>query len=164
MRNIFHSLELTIGINIGVGSLDTTVGVSHLLLGGVDVGVAVVQVTELILSVELTANRVWCCSWSCNRSSSWGSSWGSSPVGHHCLSCVGEGVVGGIVVAMIARIAMVAVVAMIWLIVLLVRLVARVDEGRLEMFSLSTGGRQKAGQDQNSDHLLSRDAKRCVPM
>merc|ERR1712183_664400 len=124
MRNIFHSLELTIGINIGVGSLDTTVGVSHLLLGGVDVGVAVVQVTELILSVELTANRVW--------SSSWSSSWGSSPVGHHCLSCVGEGVVGGIVVAMIARIAMVAVVAMIWLIVLLVRLVrlvARVDEG-----------------------------------
>ena len=126
-------------------SLDTTVGVSNLLFGGVDVGVTVVQVTELILSVELTSDRVWRLSWSCNRSSSW-----SSPVGHHCLSCVGDGVVGGVVVAMIARIAMVAVVAMIWLIVLLVRLVrlvARVDEGRLEMFSLSTGGRQKAGHD-----------------
>ena len=37
-------------------SLDTTVGVANLLFGGVDVGVAVVQVTELILSVELAAS------------------------------------------------------------------------------------------------------------
>ena len=128
-------------------SLDTTVGVSNLLFGGVDVGVTVVQVTELILSVELTSNRVWSCSWSCNRSSNRGSSWGS-PVGHHCLSCVGEGVVGGVVVAVIATIAWVAMVAMIWMIVLLVRLVrlvARVDVGRLDL--LSTGGRQKAGHD-----------------
>ena len=133
-------------------SLDTTVGVSHLLFGGVDVGVTVVQVTELILSVELTSNRVWGCSWSSNRGSNRGSSRSrSSPVGHHCLSCVGDGVVGGIVVAMIATIAMIAMVAMIWLIVLLVRLVwlvwlvARVEDGGLDM--LSTAGRQEAGHD-----------------
>ena len=132
--------------DVNFTSLDTSVGVANLLFGGVDVGVAVVQVTQLILSVELTSNRVGRGSWSCNRSCCWG-----SPVGHHCLSCVGAGVVWGIVVAMIAMIARVAMialvslVAMIWLIVLLVRLVrlvARVDEGRGD--SLSTGGRHKA--------------------
>ena len=125
-------------------SLDTTVGVANLLFGGVDVAVAVVQVTELILSVELASNRVGSCGWSCNRSCSWG-----SPVGHHGLSCVGAGVVWGIVVAMIARIATVAMIAMVRLIVLLVRLVrlvAGVEEGGPD--SLTTGGCQKtAGHD-----------------
>ena len=128
-------------------SLDTTVGVANLLFGGVDVGVAVVQVTELILSVELASNRVGSCGWSCNRSCNRSCSWGS-PVGHHGLSCVGAGVVWGIVVAMIAmiaRIATVAMIAMVRLIVLLVRLVrlvARVEEGGPD--SLTTGGCQKA--------------------
>merc|ERR1712045_1091105 len=122
IRHIFHSLEVTVGVNIGVGSLDPAVGVPDLLFGGVDVGVTVVQVTQLVLSVELTPNRVW------SRSSN-GSSSRSSSVGHHCLSSVGKGVVWGIVVAlvamiaMIATIAMIAMIAMIWLIVRLVRLV-----------------------------------------
>lgn len=127
--------------DVNVTSLDTSVGVANLLFGGVDVGVAVVQVTELILSVELTSNRVgscsWSSSWSCNRSCSWG-----SPVGHHCLSCEGAGVVWGIVVAMIATVAMIAMIWLIVMLVRLVRLVARVDEGRPD--SLSTGGGQKA--------------------
>ena len=129
-------------------SLDPAVGVPDLLFGGVDVGVTVVQVTQLVLSVELTPNRVW--SRSSNGSSNRSSSWSSS-VGHHCLSSVGEGVVWGIVVAlvamiaMIATIAMIAMIAMVWLIVRLVRLIAGVEDGRLD--GLSTGGPQKAGHD-----------------
>ena len=129
-------------------SLDPAVGVPDLLFGGVDVGVTVVQVTQLVLSVELTPNRVW--SRSSNGSSNRSSSWSSS-VGHHCLSSVGEGVVWGIVVALvamiatIAMIAMIAMVAMVWLIVRLVRLIAGVEDGRLD--GLSTGGPQKAGHD-----------------
>merc|ERR1712110_1214751 len=84
IRNIFHSLEFSVGINIGVGSLDATVCVSNLLFDGVDVAVTIVQVTQLILSVELTSNCVWSSNWS------WSWSWSWSPVGHHGLSCVRE--------------------------------------------------------------------------
>ena len=45
-------------------SLDAAIGVSNLLFDGVDVAVTIVQVTELILSVELTPNTVWSWSWS----------------------------------------------------------------------------------------------------
>merc|ERR1719225_422564 len=57
--NIFHSLELAIGVNVRVSTGDSSVGVPDLLLDGVDVGVAVVQVSELILGVELAPSRVW---------------------------------------------------------------------------------------------------------
>ena len=123
--------------DLSLTSLDTTVGVSNLLFGGVDVAVTVVQVTQLILSVELTPNTVW--------SRSWGWSWSWSLIGHHGVRCVREGVVRGIVVAKVS------VVSVLWLIVRLVVLVARVAGvarvARVEEASpdlLSTGGRQQA--------------------
>merc|ERR1719400_1127358 len=76
ISHILHSLELAIGVHIGVSSLDPTVGVAHLLLHGVDVVVAVVQVPELVLGVELAADSVWSWSWSWSRSWSIG----------HCLN------------------------------------------------------------------------------
>ena len=56
VSDVFYSLELTVGVNIGVSSGDSSVGVADLLLGRVQVGVAVVQVAELILGVELAAS------------------------------------------------------------------------------------------------------------
>merc|ERR1712029_144591 len=55
VSNVFNSLELTVGVNIRVSSGDSSVGVSDLILGRVDVGVSVVEVAELILGVELAA-------------------------------------------------------------------------------------------------------------
>jgi len=55
VSDVFYSLELTVGVNIGVSSGDSSIGVADLILGGVDVGVSVVQVTEFILGVELAA-------------------------------------------------------------------------------------------------------------
>ena len=51
--NVFHSLELPVGVNIRVSTGDSSIGISDLLLDGVDVGVSVVQVSELILSEEI---------------------------------------------------------------------------------------------------------------
>ena len=51
-------------ISIGVRSLDTSVGISQLLLGGVDVLVSEGEVAKLILSLELRAD------WPSNRGSS----------------------------------------------------------------------------------------------
>merc|ERR1719464_1426669 len=45
--NVFHSLELAVGVNIGVSTGDSSIGISDLLLDGVDVGISVVQVAEL---------------------------------------------------------------------------------------------------------------------
>ena len=125
--------------DLSLTSLDTTVGVSNLLFGGVDVAVTVVQVTQLILSVKLTPNTVWSRSWG------WSWSWSWSLIGHHGVRCVREGVVRGIVVAKVS------VVSVLWLIVRLVVLVARVAGvarvARVEEASpdlLSTGGRQQA--------------------
>ena len=53
---IVHLLENSGGVDVRISSLDSSVGVSDLLLGRVQVGVAVVQVAELILSVELAAS------------------------------------------------------------------------------------------------------------
>merc|ERR1711936_524755 len=57
--NILDSLELAIGVNIRVSTGDSSIGISDLLLDGVDVCISVVQVAELILSVELAPSRVW---------------------------------------------------------------------------------------------------------
>ena len=50
--NIFHSLERSSGVNIRVSTGDSSIGISDLLLDGVDVGISVVQVSELILNKE----------------------------------------------------------------------------------------------------------------
>merc|ERR1719402_208867 len=55
ISNIVNMLQLALSINIGVSSGDTTIGVSNLLLGRVNVGIAVVQVSELILGMELAS-------------------------------------------------------------------------------------------------------------
>ena len=47
--NILDSLELAIGVNIRVSTGDSSIGISDLLLDGVDVCISVVQVAELIL-------------------------------------------------------------------------------------------------------------------
>ena len=49
ISNVFHSLELAIGVNIRVSTGDSSIGISDLLLDGVDVCISVVQVAELIL-------------------------------------------------------------------------------------------------------------------
>ena len=55
VSDVLDLLENSGGVNVRVSSLDTSVGVSDLLLGRVQVGVSVVQVAELILGVELAA-------------------------------------------------------------------------------------------------------------
>ena len=59
--DVLDSLELTVGVNVGVSSGDSAVGVADLLFGRVQVSVAVVQVAELILSLELAAGDVGSC-------------------------------------------------------------------------------------------------------
>merc|ERR1712106_124519 len=48
ISNILDLLELTVGINIRVSTADSSVGVSSNMSIGVDVGITVVQVSELI--------------------------------------------------------------------------------------------------------------------
>ena len=77
ISNVLNLLELSVGINIRVSTADSSVGVSDLLLDRVDVGITVVQVSELILSMELASGSVG------SSSNNWGSgsisdSWGSS--------------------------------------------------------------------------------------
>merc|ERR1719234_154022 len=55
VSNVLHLLENSGSVDVRVSALDSSVGVSDLLLGRVQVGVAVVQVAELILGVELAA-------------------------------------------------------------------------------------------------------------
>jgi len=56
VSDVGDGLELTVGINIRVSSVDSGVSVSNLVLGRVEVGVSVVQVLEFILGVELASN------------------------------------------------------------------------------------------------------------
>merc|ERR1740129_908419 len=55
VSDVLHLLENSGSVDVRVSSLDSSVGVSDLLLGRVQVGVSVVQVAELILGVELAA-------------------------------------------------------------------------------------------------------------
>ena len=57
ISDILDLLQDSIGIDVGVATVHTTVGVAGLSLGRVQVGVAVVQVAELILGVELAAHE-----------------------------------------------------------------------------------------------------------
>ena len=56
VSDVLNLLENSGGIDVRVSTLDSSVGVADLLLGRVQVGVAVVQVAELILGVELAAS------------------------------------------------------------------------------------------------------------
>merc|ERR1719264_904731 len=55
VSDVLDLLENSGGVDVRVSTLDTSVGVSDLLLGRVQVGVSVVQVAELVLGVELAA-------------------------------------------------------------------------------------------------------------
>jgi len=56
--DVSDGLKDSVGVNIRVSSGDSSISVSDLLLVGVDVGVSVVQVSELILGVELASGGV----------------------------------------------------------------------------------------------------------
>ena len=56
--DVLHPLQGAVGVHVGISAGHTAVGVAHLVLGGVQVGVAVVQVAELVLGVELRAGGV----------------------------------------------------------------------------------------------------------
>merc|ERR1719499_1570430 len=75
VSNVLNLLEFSIGVNIRVSSRNSSIGVSSLLLGRVDVSITVVQVAKLILSVELASSSVRSSSnhWSGSRNS-WSSS------------------------------------------------------------------------------------------
>merc|ERR1719516_681410 len=84
-------LELAIGINILITSSHSSVGVADLLLGRVEVSVAIVEVAKLILGVELTTSSVrsrGIGSHRSNRGSYRGSSIGVASVG---ITSIAEG-------------------------------------------------------------------------
>ena len=58
ISDILDPLELVVGINIGVSTADSGVGVADLVLDGVQVAVAVLEVAKLILGLELVAGDV----------------------------------------------------------------------------------------------------------
>merc|ERR1719339_624928 len=55
VSDVLDDLQLVGGIDVGVSTGHTAVGVADLVLHAVEVGVAVVQVSELVLGVELGA-------------------------------------------------------------------------------------------------------------
>merc|ERR1712123_525012 len=96
ISNVFNLLKLTIGINIRVSSSNSGIGVSGLLLSRVQVGITVVQVSKLILGLELAARHIrgiWGSIWSSIRSSSncWGSSIWQTSIGILCSSTAEKG-------------------------------------------------------------------------
>jgi len=58
ISDVSDGLENSGGVDIRVSSVDSSISVSDLLLHGVDVGVSVVEVSELILGVELASGGV----------------------------------------------------------------------------------------------------------
>ena len=87
--DVFNSLELTVGINIRVSAGNSSVGVSSLLLGRVQVRISIVQVSELILSLELAAWNIRSCIWGniWSSSDSWGSSIWQTSIGTIRILC-----------------------------------------------------------------------------
>merc|ERR1712106_1148467 len=95
ISNALNLLKLSIGVNIRILSSDSSICVSNFLLGRVDVCIAVVEVSKLILSMELRPGTVLGSQWSRSgssiggqhRCSSIGISWGIS---------IGDGLCRGI--------------------------------------------------------------------
>merc|ERR1712106_485569 len=69
ISNVLNLLKLSIGVNIRILSSDSSIGISNLLLGRVDVCIPVVEVSELILSMELRPGTVLGSNWSRSGSS-----------------------------------------------------------------------------------------------
>merc|ERR1712055_508573 len=74
ISNILNLLELSVGVNIRVSTRNSSISISNLLLDRVDVSVAVVQVAELILGMELATSSVGSSSNHWSSSSNSGSS------------------------------------------------------------------------------------------
>ena len=53
ISDIGHGLELAVGIDVLVSTADSDVAVADLVLDRVQVGIAVVEVTQLVSSLEL---------------------------------------------------------------------------------------------------------------
>merc|ERR1719336_3762756 len=63
IRNVVHSLNNSIGVNVAVASPGDSIGSLHLLLGLCGVGKAIVVLSKVVLSVELrvgSVNSSWC--------------------------------------------------------------------------------------------------------
>merc|ERR1719336_2125340 len=63
IRNVVHSLDDSIGVNVAVASPGDSIGSLHLLLGLCGVGKAIVVLSKVVLGVELrvgSVNRSWC--------------------------------------------------------------------------------------------------------
>merc|ERR1712107_322065 len=63
IRNVIHSLDNSIGVNVAVASPGDSIGSLHLLLGLCGVGKAIVVLSKVVLSVELrvgSVNSSWC--------------------------------------------------------------------------------------------------------
>jgi len=58
ISDVSDGLKNSIGVDIRVSSVDSSISVSDLLLHGVDVGVTIVEVSELILGVELASGSI----------------------------------------------------------------------------------------------------------
>jgi hypothetical protein len=58
ISDVFDLLENSVGVHIRVTTSHSSVGVSDLVLGGVDVGEPILEVTELILGMVLAPSRV----------------------------------------------------------------------------------------------------------
>merc|ERR1719206_751482 len=93
VSNVLNLLKLTIGINIRVSSGDSSIGVSNLSLGRVEVRVTIVQVAKLILGLELAAGNIGSSIWSSIGSCSNGGSSGvwQTSIGILCTSAADNG-------------------------------------------------------------------------
>merc|ERR1712223_10433 len=69
----------SIGINIGVLALHSSVGISNLMFGRVNIGVSIVDVTKLVL--EMVLGPLGHTSWQCRcRCRNWSPHWGRQQV------------------------------------------------------------------------------------
>merc|ERR1712088_470300 len=75
ISNVVDSLDETVGIGVAVRSSYSTIGVSGFLLGRVDVGITVSEVSEFILRLELAGLGK---GWSSNQSGGGYKGWGKS--------------------------------------------------------------------------------------
>ena len=58
ISDVLDPLQLAVGVNIGVSTAHSGVGVADLVLDGVEVAVAVLEVAKLILGLELVAGGI----------------------------------------------------------------------------------------------------------
>lgn len=101
VSDVVGGLDDAVGIDVGVRALDASVGVADLVLLAVDVGVAVLDIAELVLSLELGRGVQGSSGHNGGRGSSLdngcsGSVGKSSSLDDGCSSSIGKGSIGSI--------------------------------------------------------------------